>query len=84
LSVLVDIDEMFTMWRQRHALLAHRMIGSRIGTGGTSGRAYLESAARRHRIFADLFDLPTFFIPRSSVPPLPTPARRQLDFHYRP
>lgn len=84
LSVLVDIDEMFTMWRQRHALLVHRMIGGRIGTGGTSGRAYLEGTARRHRAFADLFDLPTYFIPRSALPPLPPESLRQLDFRYRP
>ena len=37
LTTLVDIDEGFTAWRQRHALLAHRMIGGRIGTGGTVG-----------------------------------------------
>jgi tryptophan 2,3-dioxygenase len=82
LSVLVDIDELFTMWRQRHALLVHRLIGGRIGTGGTSGRAYLEGATRRHRIFTDLFDLPTFFIPRSALPPLPPDHIRQLDFRY--
>ncbi len=84
LSALVDIDEMFTTWRQRHALMVHRMIGGRIGTGGTSGRAYLEGTARRHRVFADLFDLPTFFISRSALPPLPPGAVRQLDFRYRP
>jgi tryptophan 2,3-dioxygenase len=82
LSALVDIDEMFTTWRQRHALLAHRMIGSRIGTGGTAGHAYLEATARHHRIFTDLFDLPTFFIPRSAVPPLPPEHVKELDFYY--
>jgi tryptophan 2,3-dioxygenase len=82
LSAVVDIDEMFTTWRQRHALLAHRLIGGRIGTGGTSGRAYLEAAARRHRVFTDLFDLPTFLIPRSALPPLPPEHVKQLDFSY--
>jgi tryptophan 2,3-dioxygenase len=42
LTALVDIDEGFTAWRHRHALMAHRMIGGRIGTGGTSGHEYLE------------------------------------------
>ncbi len=82
LTGLVDIDEGFTAWRQRHALMAHRMIGGRIGTGGTSGHEYLEAAARKHRIFQDLFDLPTFFIPRSALPGLPSPVREQLDFRY--
>ena len=82
LTGLVDIDEGFTTWRQRHALMVHRMIGGRIGTGGTSGHEYLEAAARRHRTFSDLFDLPTFFIPRSALPQLPATVREQLDFRY--
>jgi tryptophan 2,3-dioxygenase len=82
LTGLVDVDEGFTAWRQRHALMVHRMIGGRIGTGGTSGHEYLEATARKHRIFQDLFDLPTFFIPRSSLPELPPAVRNQLDFRY--
>jgi len=82
LTALVDIDESFTAWRQRHALLAHRMIGGRIGTGGTSGHEYLAAAARRHRVFNDLFDLPTFFIPRSALPPLPPEVAEQMGFRY--
>ncbi|MGH9024468.1 MAG: tryptophan 2,3-dioxygenase family protein [Acidimicrobiia bacterium] len=82
LSVLVDVDEGWTAWRQRHALLAHRMIGSRIGTGGTAGHEYLEAAARRHRAFGDLFDLSTFLIPRSSLPPLPGEVSEAMGFRY--
>jgi tryptophan 2,3-dioxygenase len=82
LTTLVDIDEGFTAWRQRHALMAHRMIGGRIGTGGTSGHEYLAAAARRHRVFNDLFDLPTFFIPRSALPPLPPEVAEQMGFRY--
>jgi tryptophan 2,3-dioxygenase len=83
LTALIDIDEGFTAWRQRHALLAHRMIGGKTGTGGTSGHAYLDAAARRHRVFQDLFDLPTFFIPRSQLPGLPPEVAEQTDFVYR-
>ena len=82
LTTLVDIDENFTTWRHRHALLAHRMIGGRIGTGGTAGHEYLEAAARRHRVFTDLFDLPTYFIPRSSLPVLPREVEEQMGFRY--
>jgi tryptophan 2,3-dioxygenase len=82
LTTLVDIDEGFTAWRQRHALLAHRMIGGKTGTGGTSGHAYLEAAAKRHRVFPDLFDLPTFFLPRSELPALPPDVAKQMDFSY--
>ncbi|MGQ0777350.1 MAG: tryptophan 2,3-dioxygenase family protein [Pseudonocardiales bacterium] len=83
LTALIDIDEGFTAWRYRHALLAHRMIGGRIGTGGTAGHAYLEAAARKHRVFRDLFDLPTYFIPRSALPTLPAEIAEQMGFRYR-
>ncbi len=82
LTTLIDIDEGFTTWRHRHALLAHRMIGGRIGTGGTAGHGYLEAAARRHRVFTDLFDLPTFFIPRSARPDLPAEVAEQMGFRF--
>jgi tryptophan 2,3-dioxygenase len=82
LTALVDIDEGFTAWRYRHALLAHRMIGARMGTGGTAGHAYLEAAARQHRVFRDLFDLPTFFLPRSALPKLPPEVSEQMGFRY--
>jgi tryptophan 2,3-dioxygenase len=58
------------------------MIGRRIGTGGSSGHSYLRSTAERHRIFADLFELSTFLIPRSALPELPVDVRRRLGFVY--
>ena len=45
LTSLSDIDEGFITWRQRHGLMVMRMIGDRIGTGGTSGHEYLRQAA---------------------------------------
>jgi tryptophan 2,3-dioxygenase len=82
LTALVDVDEGFTAWRYRHALLAHRMIGARIGTGGTSGHDYLEAAAKRHRVFTDLFDLPTFLLPRRALPKLPSKVTAQMHFRF--
>jgi tryptophan 2,3-dioxygenase len=82
LSLLMDIDETLTFWRYRHALMVERMIGRKIGTGGSSGHAYLRSTAERHRIFGDLFQLSTFLIPRSSLPQLPPDVRRRLGLVY--
>ena len=82
LRQLVDIDELFTNWRHRHAMMVHRMIGRKIGTGGSSGHKYLRSAADKHRVFMDLFDLPTFLIPRSALPTLPAELERRLRFAY--
>lgn len=82
LQALTDIDEGLTAWRYRHALMVHRMIGSRVGTGGTSGADYLRAAADKHKVFVDLFDLATFHIPRSELPVLPEQVRRQMQFRW--
>ena len=84
LTALVDIDEGFTAWRQRHALMVHRMIGSKIGTGGTTGHRYLQQALERTRVFRDLYDLATYCIPRTKLPRLPDEVVRQLGFRFRP
>lgn len=82
ITALQDIDELMTTWRYRHALMAHRMLGRKIGTGGSSGADYLKAATDKHRIFNDLFNLATFFIPRSKLPALPPEMKKQLGFHY--
>ncbi len=80
LTALMDIDEGFTAWRYRHALMVTRMIGEKIGTGGTSGSDYLRRTADRHRVFRDLFELSTFFIPRSALPELPPEMEAKMGF----
>ncbi len=82
ITALQDIDELMTTWRYRHSLMAHRMLGRKIGTGGSSGADYLKAATDKHRIFNDLFNLATFFIPRSRLPVLPPEMKKQLGFHY--
>ncbi len=82
LSRLMDIDETMTSWRYRHALMVQRMIGSKVGTGGSSGHEYLRRTAERHRVFADLFTLSTFFIPRSQLPALPAELRDTMGYRY--
>ena len=83
LSLLADIERNFTTWRQRHAQMAMRMIGTRIGTGGTSGHEYLDRAAERHKVFADLSALSSFFIPRSALPRLPPEVRGRMGFKFQ-
>ena len=82
LSGLMDIDETLTNWRYRHALMVQRMIGRKVGTGGSSGHDYLRQTAERHRIFGDLFALSTFFMPRSRLPELPAAMRDAMDYTY--
>jgi len=82
LTSLVDIDELMTSWRYRHALMAKRMLGSKIGTGGSSGYEYLKSTSEQHKVFQDLFQLTTFYIPRSDLPKLPAGVEKELGFYY--
>ena len=71
LSRLIDLDELLTTWRYKHYLMVTRMIGRKIGTGGSVGAAYLSQTAEKHRVFEDLTSLTTFLIPRSDLPELP-------------
>lgn len=71
LNLLVEIDDGFTSWRYRHAQMAHRMIGRKIGTGATSGADHLYRVAQQNSNFKDLRNLSTFLIPTSKMPPLP-------------
>lgn len=82
LNGLMDIDEMLTAWRYRHLLMVQRMIGRKVGTGGSSGADYLRQTAEKHRVFADLFALSTFFIPRSRLPALPDEVRAIMTYRY--
>lgn len=82
LTGLTQVDENFTNWRYRHALMAHRMLGKKIGTGGSSGHDYLAQAAEQHKIFTDFFNLTTFFIPKSVRPDLPQELIAKLSFNY--
>lgn len=82
LSLLMDVDATFTNWRYRHALMVQRMIGRKVGTGGSSGHEYLRQTAERHRVFADLFALSTFFIPRSLLPLLPETVKAAMEYRY--
>jgi tryptophan 2,3-dioxygenase len=82
LATLMDIEESMALWRYRHALMVRRMIGVKIGTGGSSGHDYLRQTSDRHQIFSDLFQLSSYLIPRSMLPPLPLELKSRMGFAY--
>jgi tryptophan 2,3-dioxygenase len=53
---LVDLDEGFQEWRYRHVRMVERTIGSRSGTGGSSGAAYLRNTVGGN-LFPDLWEI---------------------------
>lgn len=81
LTALVELDENFTTWRYRHVMMVQRMIGSKIGTGGSSGSDYLRQTTEANRFFRDLNKLSTFLLPRSALPKLPESLKAALGFN---
>ena len=80
LKALLDIDEAMSTWRYRHMNMVHRMIGLRVGTGGSTGKSYLRGALESHYIFAEIADLSSFLIDRKHLPKLPAELKRALSF----
>lgn len=80
LNGLLEIDEQLSSWRYRHMNMVHRMIGTRIGTGGSSGKDYLKAAADKHYIFREIAQLNSFLIERRKLPILPAAVERRLGF----
>lgn len=80
LNALMEIDEQLSSWRYRHMNMVHRMIGTRIGTGGSSGKDYLKAAADKHYIFREITQLNSFLIERRKLPALPANLEKRLGF----
>lgn len=70
LAQLVEFEQSMVMFRQRHARMVERVIGKRIGTGGSSGVDYLDQTALKYRVFKDLWAVRTFQIRADALPPL--------------
>ena len=82
LTKLIDIDQSLNSWRHNHALLAQRMIGTKIGSGGSSGAKYLKKTLQKHSIFDDYANLSTYLIPKSSLPKLPKSLKNKLGYYF--
>jgi tryptophan 2,3-dioxygenase len=80
LNCLLEIDEQLSSWRYRHMNMVHRMIGTRIGTGGSTGKDYLKAAADKHYIFREIAQLNSFLIERRKLPLLPPDIEKELGF----
>ncbi|MFN8775922.1 MAG: tryptophan 2,3-dioxygenase [Flavobacteriales bacterium] len=80
LNHLLEIDELLATWRWRHMNMVHRMIGTRVGTGGSTGKGYLREAAMKHYIFGELAELTSFLVQRTALPDLPPALSRKLGY----
>jgi tryptophan 2,3-dioxygenase len=55
-EAMVAHDQAWSMWRARHVLMAERQIGTKAGTGGSAGGAYLRSRVEL-RFYPELWEL---------------------------
>jgi len=80
LNLLLEIDEQLSTWRYRHMSMVHRMIGTRTGTGGSTGKDYLKGALEKHYIFKEVAALTSFLIERHNLPKLSPKLKAKLGF----
>jgi tryptophan 2,3-dioxygenase len=72
IDTIVELEEQLVLWRTRHARMVERIIGRRMGTGGSSGVDYLDQTTR-YRIFEELWAVRTLLLPRDALPALENP-----------
>ncbi|MBK7559519.1 MAG: tryptophan 2,3-dioxygenase [Chitinophagaceae bacterium] len=82
LDTLLEIDNQLGNWRYRHINMVQRMIGSRIGTGGSSGAGYLKAAMDKHYIFKELAQLNSFLVDRKKLPVLDKEVGEKLGYNF--
>ncbi|MHA2502004.1 MAG: tryptophan 2,3-dioxygenase family protein [Candidatus Kariarchaeaceae archaeon] len=69
LDTIVEMEEYMTEFRFQHARMVERIIGRRVGTGGSAGVDYLDQTTK-YRTFPELWAVRTLLLPPSDVPPL--------------
>ena len=72
ISTLIELEEAMVLWRSSHARMVERVIGRRIGTGGSSGVDYLDMTTK-YRVFIDLWSVRSILIKKSALPELQNP-----------
>lgn len=58
-EVLLEHDEYFALWRSHHIKMVERMVGTKPGTGGSEGVAYLKGTLDK-KFFPELWEARTY------------------------
>lgn len=83
LELLVDVNEYHVMWKRRHLSMIQRMIGIKMGTGGTSGKDFLQKTIAQSYIFSDLIEMPSYMIAKKNIPQLPSDISQKLGYVFK-
>ncbi len=66
IDTVVELEQSMILFRSHHARMVERMIGRRMGTGGSSGVDYLDMTLK-YRIFTDLWAVRTVLVKRDAL-----------------
>ncbi|MCO4745148.1 MAG: tryptophan 2,3-dioxygenase [Proteobacteria bacterium] len=72
LDMIVQTEQQFLLFRNRHVRMVERIIGRRTGTGGSEGVGYLDKTLS-YRVFVDLWAIRTALLPTYALPELKNP-----------
>ena len=67
IDTIVELEESMLLFRSHHVRMVERMIGRRMGSGGSSGVDYLEMTLK-YLIFTDLWAVRTLLVKRDQLP----------------
>lgn len=68
IDALIAAEQSTIVFRQRHARMVERVIGRRVGTGGSDGVDYLDRTALTYRVFTEIWAARTMLM-RSELDP---------------
>ena len=74
IDALAETEQSMLVFRQRHARMVERVIGRRVGTGGSDGVAYLDKTALEYRVFREIWAARTLLLPPELSPPVGEPS----------
>ncbi|MGE0145451.1 MAG: tryptophan 2,3-dioxygenase family protein [Planctomycetota bacterium] len=73
IDALIAAEQAMIVFRQRHARMVERIIGRRVGTGGSDGVDYLDRTALTYRVFAEVWAVRTILLRQDLDPDVERP-----------
>lgn len=67
---LIAAEQALVIFRQRHARMVERVIGRRVGTGGSDGVDYIDQTALHYRVFKEIWAVRTLLLAPERTPPI--------------
>ncbi|OLS24959.1 MAG: Tryptophan 2,3-dioxygenase [Candidatus Heimdallarchaeota archaeon LC_2] len=78
IDTIVELEEQMVIFRFRHARMVERIIGRKVGTGGSAGVDYLDETTK-YRVFPELSTIRTMLLPKFTLPELKKPEFYQFS-----